>query len=237
MNRNNVLAERMNRILAYLMSEGMARTKTEIAEKIGTAQPNVSSAFLGNPKVLTRGFMRKLNTAFNGIFNEDWVFTGEGSMLKQQAIEQPQGSPYFDTITVEGGSGMGSGMEQLTAHDAAGFISVPGLKTGSDTPFIQVHGNSMLNRNNPEFSIPNGAWVGLQRCASNVIHWGEVYCLMTTTGPIVKKLLPSDKEDCIKCVSFNTEDGYAPFDLPHSEIIPPLFKIVGVLIVNNNFFF
>jgi hypothetical protein len=52
---------------------------------------------------------------------------------------------------------------------------------------------------------------------------------MTTDGPVVKKVMPSEREGCITCVSYNEEDGYLPYELPTSEIIQPLYHIVAVV--------
>jgi hypothetical protein len=87
----------------------------------------------------------------------------------------------------------------------------------------------MVNRRDPAHSIPEGAWIGIQPSQSSVIRWGEVYAVMTTDGPVVKKLMPSEREGYITCVSFNEEDGYLPYELPTNEIIQPLYKVVAVI--------
>ena len=163
--------------------------------------------------------------------NKGWLMTGEGTMLNEPAQETnpDNASPCFDAATIQGGAGHGTGMEQLMQGMEVGRMLVPGLKTGDGIPYIQVRGNSMVNRKDPEHSIPEGAWIGLKPSTLSVIQWGEVYAIMTTDGAIVKKLMPSEKEGCIKCVSFNEEDGFMPFDLPYTDIIPPLYNIVGVV--------
>lgn len=87
----------------------------------------------------------------------------------------------------------------------------------------------MLNHKDPALSIPDGAWVGIKASTLSTIRWGDVYAVMTTDGPIVKKIVPSDKENCIRCVSFNEEDGFMPFDLPYTDIILPLYNILAVV--------
>lgn len=143
--------------------------------------------------------------------------------------EKTEISPCFDLSSIQGGMASGTGAEQFLPEYKTGSIMVPGIPTDDGTPYIKVCGMSMVNRRDPEHSIPEGAWVGVRPSTSSVIRWGEVYAVMTTDGPIVKKLMPSEREGCVKCVSFNEEDGFLPFDLPVNEIIQPLYTIVGVV--------
>lgn len=136
--------------------------------------------------------------------------------------ENPLLNPYFDEFTIQGGMGTGDGTEQ--ALTPTGYMGVPGIKRSPDVPFFQVKGDSMLNTDNPRHSIPQGAWIALKRAESEKIRWGDVYAFETAIGPMVKKIEPSEKEGCIKCVSFNR--NYQPFDLDKSEIIDGTFCIV-----------
>lgn len=141
-------------------------------------------------------------------------------------------SPCFDLPTIQGGAGHGTGMEQITTSmvdQAVGRMMAPGLPTGEHIPYIQVSGDSMVNHKDPALSIPDGAWVGIKASTLSTIRWGDVYAVMTTDGPIVKKIVPSDKENCIRCVSFNEEDGFMPFDLPYTDIIQPLYNVLAVV--------
>ena len=165
--------------------------------------------------------------------NKIWLLTGEGQMLNYQDDDRPRtaerGSPCFDLATIQGGSAQGTGMEQLMAKDAIGMMSVPGMPVGEGIPYIKVRGSSMVNRRDPAHSIPEGAWIGIRPSQSSAIRWGEVYAIMTTDGPVVKKVMPSEHEGYITCVSFNEEDGYLPYELPTAEIIPPLYHVVAVI--------
>lgn len=160
--------------------------------------------------------------------NKGWLMTGEGTMLKETNTSDGS-SPCFDVATIQGGAAHGTGSEQIMPGMEVGRMLVPGLKTGNDIPYIQVKGDSMVNRKNPTRSIPDGAWVGIRASTLSTIMWGEVYAIMTTDGPIIKKVVQSDKEECIRCVSYNEEDGFAPFDLPYTDIIPPLYNVLAVV--------
>lgn len=144
----------------------------------------------------------------------------------------PQTSPYYDNATIEGGYGTGDGREVFTLDNAAGAVALPDMPLGADTPYIKVHGRSMVNPTDPEHSIPDGAMIALRpanHTALNEIHWGEVYAFLTEDGAMVKKVLPSTIEGNIVCASLNEQEGYSPFELPASKIIGGLYYVAGVV--------
>lgn len=208
------------------------RTKN-ISQKKFETLAGLSNGYLNNLKNSpTVDKLQSILKAFPEL-NRRWLLTGEGEMLNyddddgQRGAER--GSPCFDLATIQGGSAQGTGMEQLMAKDAIGMMSVPGMPVGEGIPYIKVRGSSMVNRRDPAHSIPEGAWIGIRPSKSSAIRWGEVYAIMTTDGPVVKKVMPSEHEGYITCVSFNEEDGYLPYELPTAEIIQPLYHVVAVI--------
>lgn len=219
----------MEKLSKYFDGQGI--TQKEIAKRLGVTPQYVNALFSGRTKIGKRTAERLANY-FN--LSYSWLLTGEGSMLRdgeQQAqTTEAEGSLCYDIMTIQGGSGHGTGMERITRADmAVGRMLAPGLPVGEGIIYIQVRGNSMVNHRDPSHSIPDGAWVGIRQATSSAIRWGEVYALMTTDGAVVKKLLPADTEDKIRLVSFNDEDGYKPYDIPVEEIIWPLYTVVGVV--------
>ena len=215
MERNTV----KDRLIAYLSEKKLS--KAEFGRRIGA-----SSAFVTSMrKSMQPDKIERIAQEFPDL-NIVWLQTGDGEMLKGSA-ERSDVSLCFETI--QGGIGHGTGAEQMTKANAVGVMAVPGVPIGEGTPYIQVRGSSMVNRRDPAHSIPEGAWIGIQPSQSSVIRWGEVYAVMTTDGPVVKKLMPSEREGYITCVSFNEEDGYLPYELPTNEIIQPLYKVVAVI--------
>jgi phage repressor protein C with HTH and peptisase S24 domain len=160
-----------------------------------------------------------------------WLLTGEGEMLTGEGTTTPgddataiAANPYFDNATIQGGLPAATGMEQFAISQAAGFMAVPGVPNRVDIPFLRVRGDSMLDRDNPRRSIPDGAWIALQRVTSS-IQWGAVYAIMTADGPIVKRLYPSERDGHVRCVSFN--DEFPPFDLSVADIRGDIFKVIA----------
>ena len=127
--------------------------------------------------------------------------------------------------------GMPSGFEVAIEANKCDRYIIPDL-AGCDFT-IRTRGRSMINRSHPERSIPERSIVGCRIWKSRShVRWGEVYALATPDGVVVKKIMPSEKDGYIKCVSFNGEEGFIPYDLPADEI-QDWAIVVGVVTVMN----
>lgn len=84
--------ERFNEAFAYLKEQGAIKTQKELAEQMGTTSPNVSSALKGVESVLTDRFIERFCLAYADIFNEEWLLTGEGEMLKHSQVIHGDGN-------------------------------------------------------------------------------------------------------------------------------------------------
>lgn len=111
-------------------------------------------------------------------------------------------------------SGFVGAIEEKNADD---YILVPGLKNDGRTFVVVARGESMVNKANPSQSIPNGAFVAIEKSTLSSPQWGETYALSTDDGCIIKRLYPSEHDGCVKCVSFN-ETEFPCFELHTSEI-------------------
>ena len=50
------------------------------------------------------------------------------------------------------------------------------------------------------------------------IEWGNAHVIDTCNGVVIKILIPSEKEGCVKCVSINKNPMYAPFEVSFADI-------------------
>ena len=103
----------------YLVYTGLVKNQKRLADIMGSYPACVSNAINGNPKYLTPRFIKRFNSAFNGLFNERWLLYGEGEMLAK-----PQGSTIINSNNnntyAEGASGKGN----ITInHQGGGSIS------------------------------------------------------------------------------------------------------------------
>lgn len=166
--------------------------------------------------------------------NRSWLMFGEGEMLMEEnstpaRINVENGIPYYDVENFECGTpaGFGGALEKASPD---GYFQFPWIKNDGNTFCVRAHGNSMVNWQDPIHSICHGSYIALRRNNVSAIQWGEVYALATADGYIVKKIMPSDEEDCVRCVSFNAEE-YPAFNLNVNEIYDYAI-VVGVATIN-----
>ena len=111
-------------------------------------------------------------------------------------------------ISVQGGP-LNDFDSQVRPHDCELMISpIKGVDFA-----IQVSGDSMA----PEY--PEGSRLFVKRIKDGTfIEWGRVFVLNTCNGTVLKVLVPSDKENCVRCISLNPDPRYAPFDVNMGDI-------------------
>ena len=205
-------------------------SQKEVADTIGIRPQYINAIFSGR-RAIGHKIADKLAEQYN--ISKVWLLTGEGEMLVEEnptlPVDIQDGIPYYDVENFECGTpaGFGGALEK-TKPD--GYFQFPWVKPDGTTFCVKAHGNSMVNVQDPVHSINHGSYLALRRSQVSTIQWGEVYALATADGYIVKKLMPSDKEGCVRCVSFNA-DEYPPFDLNVEEIYDYAI-VVGVATIN-----
>lgn len=138
--------------------------------------------------------------------NTGWLLTGEGNMLNEDnAVMLPTGTdggiPFYDRA-IECGTPADFNA-CIEADKADGRIMLPNIQ--GDFALV-AHGDSMVDAEHPDKSIPSGAIVVLRKIEeSSFIRWGEVYALATRDGFIIKKIMPFDDES-IECRSLNASE-------------------------------
>ena len=199
------------RVLEFISYKEVNPRQFEMAANLS----NGAVSKMGNST--KRSTLDKILKAFPEI-NEVWLLTGSGEMLKNQdaEFEMPIGEYREDDIpdkfltrlvpmSAMGGSLIGFEEEGVRREDCERVISPV---AGADWA-VPVCGDSM----EPEY--PNGSRVFVKQINPNdFIPWGNVFVLDTTNGLIIKMVMRSDKEDCVKCVSLNPSGRYQPFDVP-----------------------
>lgn len=203
------------RRIVNLIKEKTDLSQKEIAEKMGV-HPNILSDLANGRKseTYTAKFLEQMKRTFD---------------LPEEIAMVTDGIPFYEVENFECGTPAGfSGALEATNPD--GYFNFPWVKNDGNTFCVKAHGNSMLNFNDPIHSINHGSYVALKHNNISSIQWGEVYALATANGYIIKKLMPSEKEGCVKCVSFNS-DEFPPFDINVDEIYDYAI-VVGVATIN-----
>lgn len=142
---------------------------------------------------------------------------------------EPSGVPLFSSLQM--GCGMFKGGELSAVKGLEnGYISLPKslFPTRDGDLFVIANGRSMIDNAHEERSIADGSIVCLRICTESYIRWGEIYAVSTNDGFVIKRLYQSDNDDCIRCVSSNTEEKYEPFDIPKCEI-QGIALVIGVI--------
>lgn len=111
-------------------------------------------------------------------------------------------------ITAQGGS-LDAFLVSVKNGDCEKIISPI---SGADFA-ITVSGDSMA----PEY--PNGSQVLIKKINEKAfIDWGKVFVLDTCNGSVIKVIVPSDKDGCVRCISVNSDPRFAPYDVCLSDI-------------------
>lgn len=75
--------QRLNEAYEYLRDNGKVHTKKDLAEAMGANRVNISKAFNGDEKYLTKSFLIRLNNTFGDIFDIGWLLGEDnGNMLR-----------------------------------------------------------------------------------------------------------------------------------------------------------
>lgn len=137
--------------------------------------------------------------------NAEWLMTGRGDMIN--SLKESKAIALYD---VDAAAGYESFDVMISKEKIIGEFVVPTF--ASADWMIYVRGASMY----PKYS--SGDIIACKVIKeSRFIQWNKIYVVATREqGLLVKRLMPSDKEECIKAVSDN--ERYPPFDIPKDEI-------------------
>lgn len=224
------IIDRVKQFREYL---GVGQTAFEV--NVGVAK-----GYFSNVKTLGSDKIVSIHNKYPQL-NISWLLTGNGEMTigdeyNQQAekeniphYEELAGKsiPHIDEVTAS--CGLPNGFNSAILQERCERYIIPDLK-GCDFT-IRAGGRSMINRNVPERSINDRDIVGCRLVQTRShIRWGEVYVLATQDGIMIKKIDQSEKDGYIKCIPFNEDEGFKPYDVPVDEIYDWAL-VVGVVSV------
>lgn len=93
--------ERLKAVYEHLRQNGMVHTQKDFADALGKAEGTMSKAFKGDEKALTNNLMLQITVAFPGVFNVDWLLSGDGDMCvtpKIKTIESLDPGSIFNSM-------------------------------------------------------------------------------------------------------------------------------------------
>lgn len=203
------MEKKIERFDKYMKTKGLNDNK--VTNDLGLSIGTLGKSRKENRDLSEKNIEKILN--FYTDLNRTWLLTGEGSMFATgpslagfNELEYTR-VPLLP-ISAQGGS-LNDFVVSVSLQDCEKIISPI---NGADIA-ITISGDSMADE------YPNGSIVLAKRINERAfIDWGKVYVLDTCNGVVVKTLTPSEKEDCIRCVSINPDPIYAPFEVALNDI-------------------
>ena len=197
------MEEFKNRLLAFIESHCKMSIRA-FEERCGLTNGTVNSVKKKGPGA---DIVQKIFYTFPEL-NLNWLFSGIGPMLtttEKKATEEH----VLPLIPMEAFAG--PGLPNYEDERVEDYYTISEFKN-SDF-LIRVKGDSMVPRYN------GGDIVACKRVQDiYFLQWNRAYVILTRSqGIMIKRVQPSEKERCIKCVSDN--EKYAPFDVPMDDIV------------------
>lgn len=203
------MEKKIERFDKYMKTKGLNDNK--VTNDLGLSIGTLGKSRKENRDLSEKNIEKILN--FYTDLNRTWLLTGEGSMFTTKPSlagfnELEYTRVPLLPISAQGGS-LNDFVVSVSLQDCEKIISPI---NGADIA-ITISGDSMADE------YPNGSIVLAKRINERAfIDWGKVYVLDTCNGVVVKTLTPSEKEDCIRCVSINPDPIYAPFEVALNDI-------------------
>lgn len=210
--------------------ERLSLNPNQFATKLGYVRSQTVYDFLnGKVKPSFDFFYRLLNSEFSDKISLDWLIGGDGEMLKAERIHSDpdfkfssfksstKPVPLVNSIAV---TGFGSADFSISENDILNYYVIPDF--GNIDFMIRNFGDSMF----PEF---RGGDIIACRIIheSSFIQWNKCHVLSTKCqGILVKRILKSERENCLLAVSDNTT--FQPFDIPLEEITG-IALVIGII--------
>lgn len=192
-----------NRLLAFIESHCHVSVRA-FEEMCGLTNGTVGSVKKKGPGA---DIVQKISYTYPEL-NLNWLFSGIGPMLVGRR-EPPKGEHVLPLIPMEAFAGPG-----LPTYEDERIEDYYAISEFKNSDFlIRVKGDSMVPRYN------GGDIVACKKVQDIFfLQWNRAYVILTRSqGVMIKRVQPSEKERCIKCVSDNVK--YAPFDVPMDDII------------------
>ena len=91
-------AQRLNEVYKYVFAHFDIRSQKDFADFLHVQRTGLSAAMNGSKANLTKNLFTKICAAFPGVFNLDYILTGEGTLLVEQKDDPAIPSKMQDMI-------------------------------------------------------------------------------------------------------------------------------------------
>ncbi len=93
--------DRLCEVYDYLRAKKGIHTQVGFAEALHITRPAISAAMNGNEAYLTKNLFQKICAAFPGIFNLDYLLTGQGELLLASDSPEPSTTKKPASVDVD----------------------------------------------------------------------------------------------------------------------------------------
>jgi phage repressor protein C with HTH and peptisase S24 domain len=210
------------KMLEALISHFTNGNKAQFAKHLGVSPQTISAWIARNT------FDSELIYAKCRYIDPSWLLTGQGNMLtstesiqqnvesKHEAIPIMKGMPSdikpIPLVTEHAAAGFGNESFAIEDDDVKDYYVIPKFRFNHVDFMIEVSGLSMY----PHFKSGDVIACTILHEAK-YIQWNRCHVIATREqGILVKRIMPSENEECFKIVSDNKD--FPPFDLPKEEI-------------------
>ena len=200
MSEENELKDYVNAVYREAYARGVCSSVTEFAEQLDTNRSGVSSALNGNPKYLTKSFIRKVRAYAMEHGLLDYTTVKE---VPVKEADEPDGETILVIPYEARGGTIGDFVDGVKEYDCERIISPV---RGADYA-MEVTGDSMA----PEY--PSGSRVLIKKIDPlQFVAWNECYVLDTPNGAVIKRVRKTDDPSVVECVSVNP--AYQSYTIP-----------------------
>ena len=214
----------INERIKYIVDTFFKGNTTQMAKSVFVKQSTLRDIVGERNSAPSFETMKQIVDSASLNINPAWLLTGQGEVQTSENQSETSSTSTLSRLyppkpfveNIQASCGKSNGFSSAIMKNGHRLISLP---INADYDFaIEATGLSMVNRKDPERSINPGDLVALKIISTmTYLRWGELYAVATYDDIVVKKIMPSEKEGFIKCVSFNTED-YPDYEMPLSEI-------------------
>ena len=151
----NTRKERLDEVYEYLRANYGIHSKTDFALALGVRRPGVYSAMNGDDRYLTDSFFKKICATWQGVFNLQYLLSGEGFLLESTTSEQParvgiDGSSLINAALAAKDETIAALMRELKGKDE--FIAVLRQQVeGKDQLIASL--TAQKNKNQPTYPM------------------------------------------------------------------------------------
>ena len=162
--------KRLKEVYEYVRSKYGIHTQSDFADALKITRPAISSAMNGNEAYLTKNLFQKICAAFPGVFNLDYLLTGEGTLLAVREEGEPDNATNsnvdwqqvaYDT--------MKSQIEDLRARLEDRQIIIDSQKREIELLNMRIRGMELEMQMNGVGSYPFGVGAALKSSAPDKI--------------------------------------------------------------------